>query len=845
MQVKSAKLKKLRGKTFRELRFRGRQELVTLGERIFGLSCGEMTDSSFLRHIQPEARHGSAAETARGIVHRIEVNGFLPALLNREEIVNTMGRRFWSERATMINSAKRAIEGRFDLLGFKNLSFGNPPDWLLEPISGKISALDHWSRIDYLDPAVVGDKKITWELNRHQHFVALGQAYWMTDDEGYARAFVSQSNSWMDSNPPNLGINWASSLELAFRSISWLWSLQLFAGSQSLTEPFKLRLLKYLIAHGLHIQSYLSRYFSPNTHLTGEALGLIYLGIALPELRCARAWRELGLRILIEQMSRQVRADGVYFEQATYYHRYTTDFYLHLAILGRAAGIELPSDVEQRLVQMITHLMFLMRPDGSSPLIGDDDGGRVIALAPREQTDFRDTLATAAALYERSDWKRAAGDAPVETLWLLGPEGLALFDELSNREPRECSHVFQSGGYSVMRDGWKSNSTYALIDFGPHGSLGCGHAHADSLAIEFAARGKTWIVDPGTFTYTGNQESRDWFRSTAAHSTVTVDGESQSVPAGPFSWKHIAETSLGGFIIGDGFDFLEASHDGYRRLADPVTHTRALIFPKSIASDEPASLSSYLIVRDSFAASKRHQYEATFHLTPGCSAYANGSTVLVEEPDGFCLRLAAFGHPSVRAKVIDGWVSRAYGQRERAPIAVFDVECDGPVQLTTFVIPTTAEQPILFEELKVEGVQSQAFQIVTQDLRDVLLVSDGSQLCRCGPLASDARISWSRFVNDDFLRAFLIGGQQLETTDGFAFRTVTPIDHASLFRNADGLRGSINGDSFEEPAPAWQRRHALANGTSYEIQQRLSGLAGSGPAGGASSSIEALEGAIN
>ncbi|MGH9764761.1 MAG: heparinase II/III family protein, partial [Blastocatellia bacterium] len=101
------------------------------------------------------------------------------------------------------------------------MDFGYPINWRLEPTSGKETPLTHWSRIDYLDPSVAGDKKITWELNRHSHFITLGQAYVMTGDEAYAQAFVGQASSWMDQNPPNLGINWSSSLELAFRSISW------------------------------------------------------------------------------------------------------------------------------------------------------------------------------------------------------------------------------------------------------------------------------------------------------------------------------------------------------------------------------------------------------------------------------------------------------------------------------------------------------------------------------------------------------------------------------------------------------------------------------------------------
>ena len=91
----------------------------------------------------------------------------------------------------------------------------------------------------------------------------------------------------MDANPPKLGINWASSLEVSLRAISWLWALHFFRESPRLTAAIFARALKFLYLHARHLETYLSTYFSPNTHLTGEALGLFYLGLMLPEFRRA------------------------------------------------------------------------------------------------------------------------------------------------------------------------------------------------------------------------------------------------------------------------------------------------------------------------------------------------------------------------------------------------------------------------------------------------------------------------------------------------------------------------------------------------------------------------------
>ena len=59
----------------------------------------------------------------------------------------------------VVEQADRICEGKFDLLGFTNLSFGDPIDWHFEPVSGKRIPLLHWSKLDYLDAGVAGDKE--------------------------------------------------------------------------------------------------------------------------------------------------------------------------------------------------------------------------------------------------------------------------------------------------------------------------------------------------------------------------------------------------------------------------------------------------------------------------------------------------------------------------------------------------------------------------------------------------------------------------------------------------------------------------------------------------------------
>ena len=156
-------------------------------------------------------------------------------------------------------------------------------------------------------------------------------------------------------------------------------------------ELFK-RALKYLYLHGRHIEQYLSKYYSPNTHLTGEALGLYYLGTQLPFFKRSERWRKLGEDILFDEVIKQIHPDGVYFEQSTWYQRYTADIYSQFSILRSLdpeAGFDLRGqEVEERIELAFDHMMHMTMPDGTTPLIGDDDGGRMLPLTHTTPDDF-------------------------------------------------------------------------------------------------------------------------------------------------------------------------------------------------------------------------------------------------------------------------------------------------------------------------------------------------------------------------------------------------------------------------------------------------------------------------
>ncbi|HEY3488160.1 MAG TPA: alginate lyase family protein [Gammaproteobacteria bacterium] len=668
-----AMLQRISSMTTAELMVRARQEISKRLERsgmIGGHSApGAGKQSRILfhrRHMLADARFFRGAVSA--------------------SVCSLLNIRMPIARTQILAAADDICLGRFNLLGYQRLYCGDPPDWHLDPVSRRRAPLLHWSRIDPLDAGSIGDSKLIWELSRHQWFIHLGQAYRYTGDERYAEKFAVSIQGWLNANPPGMGINWTSSLEVAFRLIAWSWALFLLRESKALSATLVGEIIGSIRIHARHIERYLSYYFSPNTHLTGEALGLFYAGVIFPELEGASRWRTLGRRILLEQLDRQIFKDGVYFEQSTCYQRYTVEIYLHFLILAARHGVDVPAAVGEKVQQMLDFLLTLNRPDGSLSQIGDADGGSLLPLVRRKTEDCRGVFAVAATFFHRSDYAWAAGAVTPEVLWLLGPSSLKAFDSLLPAPPAmPASRLFAQGGYAVMRNDWDRHAHRLIFDVGP---LGCpvsaGHGHADLLSIQCDLFGEPCLVDPGTHCYTADSEWRDYFRSTAAHNTITVDGLNQAVPDGPFKWRQRPSARLRRWVSTANFDLADAYHDAYEILPDPVTHRRRVLFVKP----------RYWVIVDDLAGNAEHRIDLRFQFAPMKVTFNSDGWVVGRKSTGQECRLLVSATAVLQSKLVQGnpepaqgWIAPDYGRREPAPMLIYSTETRLPLRIVSLLFP--------------------------------------------------------------------------------------------------------------------------------------------------------------
>jgi hypothetical protein len=601
------------------------------------------------------------------------------------QVVAALKSRFPADCAALVAKADRIMAGRFDLLGYRDLTFGTPIDWTLDPVAGRRAPNAHWSVIDPLDPDAVGDSKVVWELSRHQWAVTLAEASRLTGDAAYLDRASELIGDWLRANPPGVGINWSSSLEVSLRVISWCWMLAIADEGDQLPAAFRSELTAAIGTHAQHIERYLSYYFSPNTHLTGEALGLFYAGVLFPSLPGASRWCDLGRQILVDEVNRQVSDDGVSAEQASCYHRYTAEIYLHFLLLSRRNGIELPAKVPQRIEKMFEFLMAISEPAGRMPAVGDADGGWLMPLVARDADDCRGALALGAIAFSRADFAAASDGPAPESLWFFGAEALSKFDRLVGVSQPTSSRVFDRGGFVVMRDAAAPGSPSLIFHAGSIGKDVTGaHAHADLLSINCTAYGESFVVDPGSYCYVRGSKWRDFFRSTAAHSTVTIDSAAQAEPAGLFAWQSRPRAVLRAWQSDAGTEFADAHHDAYGRFSDPVRHRRRVLFVKP----------RYWVVVDDLIGNSAHRFDIRFQFAPKpvvCDA-EQWCCAWGERGAGLWMKSFAAAGLNVAVRTGEeeppcGWVSTDYGQRTPAPMVVVSGRDALPLRIVTLIYP--------------------------------------------------------------------------------------------------------------------------------------------------------------
>jgi hypothetical protein len=575
----------------------------------------------------------------------------------------------------IIADATQWLNHRATLFALHNFPLGDPIDWHRDYSSGVSGPIKARGSLTHRSMSAVGDIKYVWELNRLQHLVLLALASRWSAHEAYRDELDRQILSWCAQNPFMRGPNWKSPLEAAIRLISW--ALVPFLTDRAVPSEDTLQkgLREVIYQHQYFIRKFYSKHSSANNHVIGEMAGLYVGSIFWPYYRESMAWRAFAGQKLIQEMARQVESDGVGKERATEYQLFILEFFLLAGALGQAIGEPFPKEYWARLAQMLTFLAAISDRDGNLPIFGDGDSGQALWLP--------ETTSQRARALVRLGYPREGSAAPADlrTLLLTWGQMAGTIPLPPASMPAPHLHAFPQGGYYVLateRGG--DHEMVAVFDVGPLGLHPLyAHGHADALSFWLSHGGHEFLVDPGTFCYHTHGPWRAYFRGTAAHNTIRLDAEDQSVPAGPFLWREVARCQVEHVEENDAFVEVTGYHNGYCRLADPVIHWRTMRLYKG---------SGKVIIRDRLECRRTHDAEVLFHFNESCQVRMVGPHTL-EASNGtkrliLCLdaQLKPLLYRGSKSPIF-GWVSRSFDVKEPSFTLVARAEVAGSTQFLT------------------------------------------------------------------------------------------------------------------------------------------------------------------
>lgn len=596
-------------------------------------------------------------------------------------------------------AADDLLAGFWNVFSTRHIPLGFPPDWNRDPKTGTRAPMTLGKAIDYRDERIVGDIKYLWEPSRHLELVTLAQAFHITGETRYADGARTLLQSWLLQCPYPDGVHWTSSLELAVRLVNWACAWHLLGGAASPLfagqggAEFRRQWLDSVYRHCHFISGYFSRHSSANNHLFGEYMGLFIACQTWPCWPESQRWQERARAGLEQEARAQNFADGVNKEQAIYYQHEVMDMMLLCQLAARANGASFSSGYLARLEKLADFVSALMDCAGHVPMTGDADDAQMVRLAYQAGwSPYRSLLASCALLFRRGDLKTKAGALDDKNRWLFGSAGEQQWDELAAAGERPTL-AFPQGGYYLLGHRFGQPDELRLVaDCAPLGYLSiAAHGHADALAFTLSVGGTEFLIDPGTYAYHTHQRWRDYFRGTAAHNTVTVDGVDQSEIAGAFMWMRKANARLLEHRPHDPVQVFEGEHDGYQRLADPVTHRRRIVF-------DPAAM--HIIVTDFLSCIASHEVLLHWHLGETCRAQLaeHGFTVdgagaqlhfSWDAPGFTCELLRAQDAPPA------GWVSRTFDAKDATTTARLRGRITGATCIvTTILVHASAREPV-------------------------------------------------------------------------------------------------------------------------------------------------------
>ena len=353
-------------------------------------------------------------------------------------------------------------------------------------------------------------------------------------------------------------------MEVAIRCSNWCYAYA-FLSHMRCSEEILNKLRIGILNMTDYITCHYSRFSSANNHLIVEAFVIGQSGILFDY----KEWVDLAVNILTRELPLQNYSDGVNKELSLHYQSFYMEAMGLMMRLLVKNSYTVPASWKSMLQKMCRYVACCIGKKGEVIEFGDDDEGKILDLQGGENNHYRYVLQLLGIIFGE---KYIDGKIVESNLWLFSESEIQEYNNKQLYQPDQYT-IFKEGGNSLLRS--KDKEVLIGID---HAALGFGsiaaHGHADALSFQLLYGGKPVFVDPGTYIYHCDLQSRNEFRKTKNHNTVCINDKDQSEMLGAFLWGRKANAELTSCEEKNGMIRLVMEHDGY----SPVKHRRVIMF---------------------------------------------------------------------------------------------------------------------------------------------------------------------------------------------------------------------------------------------------------------------------
>lgn len=478
----------------------------------------------------------------------------------------------------------------------------------------------------------VPDNEWVWQLNRMGFWESMAKAYWHTGDEKYAKEWCFQLLDWTRKNPRDKEHEYAwRSIEAGIRGYNWTGLYQRFIDSPSFTPEVLVAFLNSMYDHAGFL---MTRYSTRSNWGLMEAEGMAFIAITFPEFKDAEKWRNEAFLRLNNEINLQVYPDGQQRELAMGYHIGCINWFLRTYELAKLNNIEnaFPQSYLETIELMCEVPMKLCHPDGTNAQFGDSWAGNPGQYAER--------FAEWAEKFNRQDFLFLATN---------GKEG---------KKPDSTAFALPQSGLYSMKSGWDKNAISMVLKCGPDGG---GHCQPDNGTFELYAGGRNLMPDAGSYIYSGDPESRAWFRQTKVHQTLTLNGVNSKYAPKLILWKP-----------GENLDILVVENQNYDNLA----HRRSVFFVDK----------KYFVIVDEATGNAYGEVDIHFQLAPG-DAVSNrdNHSISTGFKEGWNVLVKTIPQSGIELLEEEGQVSFLYTQKESRPAFCYRLNKNKDTEILYFV----------------------------------------------------------------------------------------------------------------------------------------------------------------